>query len=92
MKGVLAELFLTGRIVDLILALVVVEAVLLFVYRLKTNRGVPFGTIAPNLLSGASLLLALRFALVQAWWGWIAVCLSLALLTHLADLRQRWSS
>lgn len=88
----MSALFTSGRIVDLILTLVVFEAVLLAVYHRKTGRGVALRRIAPNLLSGASLLLAARFAMVQAWWGWIAACLLLALLTHLADLRQRWAS
>lgn len=35
-------------------------------------------------------MLALRGALVGAWWGWIGLCLAASLLAHLADLRRRW--
>jgi hypothetical protein len=88
---VVSELFLSGRIVDLILGLVVIEAVLLLVYHRRTGAGLGFAQLAPNLLSGAALLLAVRFALVEAAWEWVAASLLLALLAHLVDLRQRWS-
>jgi hypothetical protein len=42
------------------------------------------------LASGALLLLALRAAIADTWWGWIALPLSLALVTHIIDLGQRW--
>jgi hypothetical protein len=35
-------------------------------------------------------MLALRGALVGAWWGWIAVGLLAALVAHLFDLQRRW--
>jgi hypothetical protein len=43
-----------------------------------------------NLLSGLLILFALRAALVDAWWGWIALCVLGALLAHVEDLRRRW--
>lgn len=83
-------LFANGRIVDLILGLTVLEAVALVAYHRRTGRGVSPADLLGNLLAGACLLLALRGALVGAWWGWIALCLSASLLAHLADLRSRW--
>jgi hypothetical protein len=78
----MAELFATGRIVDLILLLMVLEAGVLIVWTRSTD-------LLGNLLAGVGLLLALRGALAGIWWGWIALCLGAALLAHLADLRHR---
>jgi hypothetical protein len=86
----LAELFHSGRIVDLILLLVLVEAVLLAWRRQLTGRGPSLRALLPNLLSGAALLAAVRLALVNAAWLWVATALLFALLAHLADLHQRW--
>lgn len=86
----MTDLFASGRIVDLILAAVALEAVLLLAYRRRTGRGIrPVGLLA-TLSAGAALLLALRAALIGAWWGWIALALSVALLAHLVDLAARW--
>jgi hypothetical protein len=86
----MAALFLSGRIVDLILAFTVLELFFLFAYRRATGRGVAPGDILLNLLSGIGLMLALRCALTGAWWGWIGLWLFAALLAHLGDLWRRW--
>jgi hypothetical protein len=86
----LTELFTTGRIVDLILGLVVLEAILLLVHARMTGRGIAPTNLLINLTAGVCLLLALRGALDDAPWGWTAACLMAALLAHLADLCQRW--
>ena len=86
----MGELFVTGRVVDLILGLVAVEALALAAYRRRTGRGIPLADLAANLLAGSCLLLAVRAALVSAWWGWTALALAAALLAHLADLARRW--
>jgi len=86
----MAELFISGFILDVILALVAIEALLLWLYRRHTGRGPVFADLAPTLASGALLLLALRAAVGHLWWGWIAAPLTLALVTHIADLAQRW--
>ena len=88
----LAELFATGRIVDVILALTIAEAVLLVGYRRWTGGGVPALSIVANLLAGACLLLAVRAALVGAAWYWVASALAASLVAHLADLNLRWTS
>lgn len=84
------ELFATGRVVDLVLAFMAVEAACLVAYRRRTGRGPRPADLVSNLLSGLCLLLALRAALVGAWWGWIGLALTAALVAHLADLRRRW--
>jgi len=84
-----ADLFANGRVVDLILALVVLEAILLVLFRRATGRGVAAGDLLWNLLAGSCLLLALRGALIGAAWPWVALPLSMAFFAHLADLRRR---
>ena len=86
----MAALFHSGRIVDLILLLVLLEAALLAWHHRRTGRGLSPRALLPNLFSGAALLAAVRLALAQAPWLWVAGALSCALLAHLADLRQRW--
>ena len=68
----MSQLFVGGRIVDLILGLMVVEALALIVYHRWTGRGIAPPDLLGNLLAGLCLLLALRAALVGATWGWIA--------------------
>jgi hypothetical protein len=85
-----ADLFASGRIVDLILALMAAEAVVLAVHYRRTGRGVALPDLAVNLAAGAGLLLALRAALTGAGWTWTAGWLALALAAHLADLARRW--
>ena len=88
----MASLFASGRIVDLILAFTLVEAVAVVAYHRRTGKGVPPADFLGNLLSGVFLLLALRAALAGAAWPWLAACLLAALLAHLADLGRRWKS
>ena len=88
----MSELFASGRIVDLILALVVLEAAALVVYRSRRGRGPTLFNMGPTLLAGAALLGAVRLALVQAWWGWVALSLLGALLAHALDLWTRWNA
>ncbi len=86
----MSEFFASGHAIDLVLALVGAEIILLFIWRRWGRNGPdPIGLL-PNILAGASLMLALRFALTSAWWGWIALCLILSLLAHLFDLKNHW--
>jgi len=87
----MAELFATGRIVDLILGLVCLEAIALALASRYCAHAPVFGLLLANVASGACLLLALRFALVEGPWTWIAACLLGALGMHVTDLRSRWN-
>jgi hypothetical protein len=84
----LAELFATGRVADLILATLLLEAGVLW---LLGQRGIGPGVAAaaPFLLAGACFALALRGALTGQPWPWIAVPLVAALAAHLWDLWRR---
>ncbi|NVZ09712.1 hypothetical protein HW932_10605 [Allochromatium humboldtianum] len=86
----MSELFASGRIIDLILVLIVVEGLVLALVHRRTGRGLPPSDLIGFLLSGFLLMLALRAALVGAWWGWISLALTGSLVTHLADLAWRW--
>jgi hypothetical protein len=86
----MAALFATGYPIDAILLLVALEAVALALWHRASGRGVPIGRLAANLCAGAALLLAVRAALVGAWWGSVALWLAVSLVAHVADLRGRW--
>src|SRR3712207_9191750 len=57
--GAVSGFFASGLVVDLVLALVAVEAGLLAWHRRRTGRGVPVGEMLAFLAAGACLLLAL---------------------------------
>jgi hypothetical protein len=83
-------LFDGGRVVDLILGLMVLEALALTWFFAKTGSGVRPRRLLPNLLAGAGLLLALRAALTHQPMTTVAVWLLVGLAGHLADLALRW--
>ena len=79
-------------VVDLILLLVVLEALLLLGWRALRASGLAPPDFLFSLLAGAALLLALRAALAGAGSAWIGAALALALVMHAADLWRRWQS
>lgn len=81
----------SGRIVDIVLAVLVLEVILLAFWHRRTGRGVaPFPAIL-NAGAGGSLALALRAALTDGGWQWVTLWLLCALVFHSADLTRRWS-
>ncbi len=86
----MTELFSSGRAADLIMALMVLEALVFVAYYHSTSRGTAPIDLLSNLLAGICLLIALRGALWNMRWGWIALFLSAALLAHLTDLQRCW--
>ena len=82
----------SGRIVDLVLAFVVVEAIFLIAYRVRSRSGLRITDIFLMLLPGVCLLLALRAALVDGTPLAVLLLLTLALCAHLADLWRREKS
>ncbi len=81
---------MNGRLIDLILILVLAEAIGLMMLRWTTGSGIAPSALLANLAAGAFLLAALRCGLSGAGAGWIGLCLTLALVAHLTDLRARW--
>ncbi len=88
----MAEAFATGRVVDAILALMLIELIVLIIVRKKTRRGLPTGMLIVSLAAGAALLLALRAALAGYPWHSVALWLIVALAAHVLDLKLRWPS
>jgi len=86
----MAELFASGRLVELILVIVVIEAAFLLIFWRSKGRGVSPGDLLPNLCAGAFLLLALRLSLGGAGWELCCASLSAAGASHLIDLNRRW--
>jgi len=80
----MGELFDSGRIIDVILLLVAVEAIALLAWRRAR-----VGPLLVGLLPGVALMLAIRAALTHAAWPWVAAALGAALALHLLDMRNR---
>jgi hypothetical protein len=87
-----AALFASGRIIDLILLLMLVEIAVLALLRGRTRRGISTPALFINLAAGAALLLALRAALSDHRWPAVAFWLLVALIAHVVDLRLRWAA
>ncbi len=77
----MSALFASGHAVDLVLAVLLLEAIVLIV------RG--RATMLIALLPGVFILLGLRAALTQAGWPWVAAALAASFPAHLADLYRR---
>jgi NhaP-type Na+/H+ or K+/H+ antiporter len=85
-------LFASGHVVDIVLAVMLLEAGLLLAYRHRTRHGPSAAELLSVLVPGVFLLLALRAALVGAGALLISACLLAALLAHVADIARRWRS
>ncbi|MGE0311933.1 MAG: hypothetical protein AB7P21_09990 [Lautropia sp.] len=79
----------SGRILDLLLALVAIEAIVLATVGARVARPLRAAAILPNLAAGAALLGAARSVSLAADWRLTAGLLALAGLAHLLDLLQR---
>lgn len=80
----MSSLFSSGRAVDIILAVMLVEITVL-VRRRPTE---PIAIVLA-FLPGALILLAVRAALTDADWQWVALALGASFPAHLADIRRR---
>ena len=58
-SGLATDVFASGRVVDMILGLTVLEAGALGMHHRRTGRGIAPADLAGNLLAGIGLLLAL---------------------------------
>ncbi|HTW29921.1 MAG TPA: hypothetical protein VME92_22550 [Acetobacteraceae bacterium] len=85
----MAALFSSGAIADIVVAVMLAEAVGLGLHWRCTGSGLDPAASAAMLAPGLLLLLALRVALDRGWWGWMALALAGAGLAHGLDLAQR---
>jgi hypothetical protein len=90
--GAMIQLFSGGTAVDLVIALVGLEAFAVLGWRAMSGGGPAPLPFLSNLLAGTFLLLALRDALGGGGSIGIAACLIASLVAHLADLRLRWAT
>jgi hypothetical protein len=85
MIDAMSEFFGSGYAIDLVIAVLAAEGVLLWIV-LRRGHLLPL----PTLAAGLGLLIAWRVAHSGGGWVWIALPLSLAGLAHGWDLWQRW--
>jgi hypothetical protein len=85
-----SEFFASGRIADLVLAVLALEAAALWLWHRRTGRGVPPAELLGFAVAGAALLLALRAALTGAAWPHVALWLVVAGVAQVYDLARRW--
>ncbi|HEU4408967.1 MAG TPA: hypothetical protein VFS43_27150 [Polyangiaceae bacterium] len=83
------ELFASGAPVDLALAVVGVEIVVLLAWRRRGGPGLRPLDLLGQLLAGAMLMLALRCALTGADYRWTATFFGASFPAHLFDLARR---
>lgn len=90
----MGELFETGRVADLILAVLLVEAAVVCVvgWRFRSRGRMPVAGLLFNLAAGACLVLALRAVLTGADWRVAGIWLAAALAAHVGDLVHRYRS
>jgi hypothetical protein len=84
------ELVTSGRIVDIIVAVMAIEAVALVIYHRWSHLGLAPEAVFANLGAGLFILVALRVALDGGSWIWIAGLLAASFAAHFCDLLQRW--
>jgi hypothetical protein len=85
-----AALFAGTLLVDLVIALSLLETVFLLLHHRVTGRGIAPSQFLANMVSGLSLMLALRAALTHSDWVWVAMPLVAAGVAHASDLWRRW--
>jgi hypothetical protein len=84
------ELLLSRRLIEIVIAVTLIEAVALTVYHRVTGNGVAPKEFGANLVAGLCLMLALRGVLAGNGWGWTALLLVGSGLAHGSDLWRRW--
>jgi hypothetical protein len=77
------EFFASGRAVDVVLAVLVIEAIWL---KARGNRWID---LLPALLPAVLMMISLRVALTGMAWPFISLPLALAFPVHLYDLHRR---
>jgi hypothetical protein len=78
------------RLISIVIGFTLLEGVALWVYRLRTGKGVPGRDFIANWVSGLCLMMALLSAVLGAWWVWVAVWMMASGLAHWSDLWARW--
>ncbi len=85
----MAELVTGPRLVELAMAVTLLEVVVLLLRRRATGRGPAPREYLPNAVSGLCLMVALHASLGDAGWPWLAGPLAAAGLAHAVDIWLR---
>ena len=85
----LEEIYQSPWVVDIAIGFIVLETAALWAFHQITGRGLVVQDVLLTILSGLSLMLALRCALTPGFWPGMALFLITAGLAHGADLRAR---
>ena len=78
-----------GALVDLVIAITVVEGVVLVLFHRATGRGLAPREFVCNMAAGLCLMAALRCGVRDAGSGWVALFLAGAGVAHAVDLGWR---
>ncbi len=79
----------SGRIADVILVIMAIEVAVVSFVLWKRQQDLGLLSFVASLLAGGSLILALRAALTDAGWIYVAVYLAAGLFAHLAEIVLR---
>lgn len=85
----LEDIYQTPWVVDIAIGFILIETAALWAFQRITGRGLAIQDFLLTVLSGLSLMLALRCALTPGLWPGMALFLITAGLAHGADLRAR---
>ncbi len=77
-------------LITIVIGFTLLEGVALWIYRWRTGKGVAARDFVANWVSGLCLMFALRSAVADAWWVWVALWLLASGVVHGADLWSRW--
>jgi hypothetical protein len=87
---VLSDWLSPQGLITIVIGVALLEGVVLCLYRVRTGKGVAAKDFVANWVSGLCLMFALRSALTDAWWVWVALWLLASGLVHGGDLWSRW--
>ena len=79
----------SGKLVDAIIVITLLETAALLTYHYQTKRGLKPRDYLLNIASGLCLMLALRCTLTGAAWYFMALWLMAAGLAHMVDIAMR---
>jgi hypothetical protein len=85
----LQDIYQTPLVVDIAIGFILIESAALWAFHKVTGRGLAVRNCWLTILSGLSLMLAMRCALTPGLWPGMALFLITAGLAHGADLRAR---
>lgn len=86
----MTDLWQIRWLLDAVIVFTVLEGMGLWLYHRITGQGLAPVEYALNMLSGLCLMVAVRAAVSDMPWPWIAVCLSASGLAHGWDMVRRW--